>query len=65
MRDKEKESVAIKPDRCPFCGHPTEIVEDGKVFYVKCKSDLCELMSPNRDTRENAIKAWNKIKEDK
>ena len=45
----------LKP--CPFCGMDAGEVFDMGGFYVSCCE--CEAQGPCRETKEEAIKAWN------
>ena len=52
-----------KPQDCPFCGASTELFEFcDSSWYAACVSDDCDLHSPLRPTKEEAIKALNRIK---
>lgn len=52
-------NTELKP--CPFCGGKANIdCGNGiyEVYYVFCKK--CKTRHPNRLTREDAIKFWNR-----
>lgn len=49
----------LKP--CPFCGGKANIDYGNgiyEIFYVFCEK--CKTRNPNRLTREEAIKLWNR-----
>lgn len=48
------------PKPCPFCGSANVQVVDGfgrPARWVLCRE--CEALGPKRDTRREAIEAWN------
>ena len=54
----------LKP--CPFCGEIPTVKKvpdtDIRPWYVRCCNNDCEMWvaTCNRDTKEEAIKTWNK-----
>lgn len=57
MKDMEK----LKG--CPFCGCDPYLQEKGKIRYryweVVCDNE-CDFTGPAKDTKEEAVKAWNR-----
>ena len=52
-------SNEAKINKCPVCGSD---VETGEVSaYVMCSNLDCMLEGPVRDTKEQAIAAWNRL----
>ncbi len=53
----------MEPDACPFCG-ATEVCLSERwlgyhpEYYVDCL--VCDGRGPIRDSREEAVEAWNK-----
>ncbi len=52
----------LKPKNCPFCNSEGLINNITERYYVDCEDGaFCALIGPERNTEEDAIKAWNRI----
>jgi Lar family restriction alleviation protein len=51
----------MKPNNCQFCGSENVVTKSVyEDIFVECED--CAMMSPDRQTEEAAIAAWNRIK---
>jgi hypothetical protein len=49
-----------EPQDCPFCGGYTRIQCHNVETWVECRG-TCNLVGPNKPTKEEAVEAWNRI----
>ena len=49
-----------RPQDCPFCGEKAHLWGWTKT-YVQCENIKCKLSGPSKDTKEEAVDAWNSI----
>jgi Lar family restriction alleviation protein len=54
---KASEGQELLP--CPFCGEAPELHAFDGVAAVICTLDACRVEGPVKDTKEEAITAWN------
>lgn len=53
---------------CPCCGKEARIHIQGHreyapTFYVKCTSFVCGIQTPDTDSKNDAVRIWNRRKD--
>lgn len=63
----EQEQLELKA--CPFCGHEAELRENERImmnadlmrtWYVICGNVHCGIRTLERDSRDKAVRIWNR-----